>query len=83
MVLVLCEMQSISSMIWTRVVVSVSYDDNHYTTGIIMVMTFVNKFNWLKQLLWDRDFIFFVTVFLYEIDQKVLSFIWKKIKEET
>ena len=32
-VLVLCEMQSVSSMIWTRVAVSISYDDNHYTTG--------------------------------------------------
>ena len=31
--LVLCEMQLASSRIWTRVVVSVSYDDNHYTTG--------------------------------------------------
>ena len=26
-------MQSVSSMIWTRVTVSISYDDNHYTTG--------------------------------------------------
>ena len=25
-------MQSVSSRIWTRVVVSISYDDNHYTT---------------------------------------------------
>ena len=33
MVLVLCEMQSVSSGIWTRVAVSISYDDNHYTTG--------------------------------------------------
>ena len=32
-VLVLCEMQSVSSRIWTRVVVSISYDDNHYTTS--------------------------------------------------
>ena len=32
-VLVLCEMQSFSSKIWTRVTVSISYDDNHYTTG--------------------------------------------------
>ena len=32
-VLVLCEMPSVSSRIWTRVVVSISYDDNHYTTG--------------------------------------------------
>ena len=32
-VLVLCEMESVSSRIWTRVTVSISYDDNHYTTG--------------------------------------------------
>ena len=32
-VLVLCEMQSVSSRIWTHVVVSISYDNNHYTTG--------------------------------------------------
>ena len=33
MVLVQYEMQSVSSRIWTRVAVSFSYDDNHYTTG--------------------------------------------------
>ena len=32
-VLVLCEMQSVSSRIWTRVAVSISCDNNHYTTG--------------------------------------------------
>ena len=32
-VLVLCEMQSVSSMIWTRIVVFNSYDDSHYTMG--------------------------------------------------
>ena len=32
-VLVLCEMQSVSSRIWTHVAVSISYDDNHYTMG--------------------------------------------------
>ena len=32
-VLVLCEMQSVSSRIWTRVAVFIFYDDNHYTTG--------------------------------------------------
>ena len=26
-------MQSVSSKIWTRVAVSISYDDNHDTTG--------------------------------------------------
>ena len=29
-VLVQCEMQSVSSTIWTRVAVFISYDDNHY-----------------------------------------------------
>ena len=33
-VLVLCEMQSASSMIWTRVSASISNDDNHYTTYV-------------------------------------------------
>ena len=28
-VLVLCEMQSVSSSIWTRITVSISYDDNN------------------------------------------------------
>ena len=32
-VLVQWEMWSVLSRIWTRVVVSISYDDNHYTTG--------------------------------------------------
>ena len=32
-VLVLWGMQSVSSRIWTRVAVNISYDDNHYTTG--------------------------------------------------
>ena len=31
-VLALCEMQSASSRIWTRVIVSISYDNNHYIT---------------------------------------------------
>ena len=32
-VLVLCEMPSVLSRIWTRVAESISYKDNHYTTG--------------------------------------------------
>ena len=32
-VFVLCEMQSVSSRIWTCVTVSISYNNNHYTTG--------------------------------------------------
>ena len=35
-VLVLCEMQSVSSRIWTRIAVAISYDNNHYTTGMYL-----------------------------------------------
>ena len=31
-------MQSVSSRIWTRVVVSIPYDDNHYTIIIIIII---------------------------------------------
>ena len=37
-VLVLCEMQSVRSRIWTRVAVSISREDNHYTTGIFSLL---------------------------------------------
>ena len=30
-------MQLVSPRIWTRVAVSISYDDNHYTTGTYIV----------------------------------------------
>ena len=36
-ILVLSEMPSVSSSIWTRVVVSISYDDNHYTTATYVI----------------------------------------------
>ena len=36
-VLVQCEMQSVSSRIWTCVAESISYDDNHYTMGTSMI----------------------------------------------
>ena len=35
-VLVLCEMQSVSSRIWTCIAVSISYDDNHFTTLLLL-----------------------------------------------
>ena len=31
-------MQQVSSRIWTRVAVSISCDDNHYTTGTFSVV---------------------------------------------
>ena len=30
-------MPSVSSRIWTHVAVSISYDDNHYTTGTSII----------------------------------------------
>ena len=35
--LVLCEIQSASSGIWTCVVMSISYDDNHYTISTSII----------------------------------------------
>ena len=34
-------MQSVSSRIWTRVAVSISYDDNHYTTELLRYNTYI------------------------------------------
>ena len=41
LVLVPCEMQSVSSRIWTRVTVFISYDDNHYTTDTSDICTLI------------------------------------------
>ena len=45
-------MQSVSSRIWTRVAVSISYDDNHYTTGIVIVI--YNRLKFTSLLLVSR-----------------------------
>ena len=50
-VLVLCEMQSASSRIWTRVAVSISYDDNHYTTGTSNELPKPKAMSWIVPLL--------------------------------
>ena len=47
-VLVICEMQSLTSRILTRVAVSISYDDNHYTTGTYAINTTLLCFTWIK-----------------------------------
>ena len=36
-------MQSVSFMVWTRVAVSISYDDNHYTTGTSKIVSFTEE----------------------------------------
>ena len=40
-VFMLCEMQSVSSRIWSRVAVSISIDDNHYTTGTSYIYIYI------------------------------------------
>ena len=36
-------MQSVSSRIWIHVAVSISYDDNHYTTSIPIYITIIDE----------------------------------------
>ena len=52
-------MQSVSSRIWTRVAVSISCDDNHYTTGTSMYM-------------YIETILFFITEFAVEFGNKQL-----------
>ena len=51
----LCEILSASSRIWTRVSVSISYDDNHYTTG---TFTICLRIKWVILLTICFDLIF-------------------------
>ena len=46
----LCEMRSAVSRIWTRIAVSISYDDNHYTTGCVFVFIEILNFKKCKAL---------------------------------
>ena len=46
--LALCEMLSVSSRIWTRVAVSISYDDNHYTTGTSYLIQIICAEVWFQ-----------------------------------
>ena len=47
-VLVICERQSVSSRIWTRVAVSISYDENHFTTCTSANQSLVESYQRLK-----------------------------------
>ena len=38
-------MQSVSSRIWTRVAVIISYDDNHYTHGHLLDIEEIIKYH--------------------------------------
>ena len=53
-------MQSVSSSIWTRITVFISYEDNHYTTGtshlevydhllrIIFIISYLKSYSWVE-----------------------------------
>ena len=41
--LMLSEMQSVSCRIWTRVAMSISYDDNHYTRGTSLYIYVIHR----------------------------------------
>ena len=49
-------MQSVSSKILTRVAVSISYDDNHYTTGIIMINIYIYIYIYKLAVVFEEDF---------------------------
>ena len=47
-------MQSVSSRIWTRVAVFISYDNNHHTTGTTWkVYLFIYLFIYITSLIWN------------------------------
>ena len=50
-------MQSVWSRIWTRVIVSISYDDNHYTTGTSDVTSVIKEVEYLGDLVSEFSFI--------------------------
>ena len=61
-VLVLCEMQSVSSRFWTRVAVSIFYDDNHYTMGTSLVLMHLRNLQCWRFL--------FILLFLTHMDSQ-------------
>ena len=77
-VLVLCEMQSVSSRIWTRIVVSNSYDDNHYTTGTSYER--LNMFRGSKIELLEIELLDHLTVCIYKMRLQIIYLInmWKQ-----
>ena len=48
-------MQSASSRFWTRIAMSISYDDNHYTTGTLQWLIYhkPNQSKLLKDYTYD------------------------------
>ena len=70
-------MQSVSSRIWTHVAVSISYDDNHYTTSTLfdvlkyhydLLIIQLNISHFLDTVKWSNNFITILECqFLYTV----------------
>ena len=56
-------MQSVSSKIWTRVTVSISHDDNHYTTDTYLILIICLQTVILFQILLSRIYSFQTDLF--------------------
>ena len=65
-------MQSVSSRIWTRVTVSISYDNNDYTTGTSWDMMIHNLYKTWGQR-WMDNFWRIITGYLH--------YLWERKKE--
>ena len=57
-------MQSVSSRIWAHVAMSISYDDNHYTTGTAKIIIIKVIFKMFMFKIFQQSFIsfFFVVI---------------------
>ena len=64
-------MQSVSSRIWTRVAVSISLNDNHYTTGcFLLYMNHWTKWYEIKWYVLDTGLRDDIEVFIQEVVTK-------------
>ena len=72
-------MQSFSTRIWTRVAVSTSYDDNHYTTAprvgkILMIAPIITNLNTNIEGRLNLSRIFYVQVTHMYFSRKILQY---------
>ena len=65
-------MQSVSSRIWTRVAVSISYDDNHYTTSTSNLgnLMLTNLVTILNAMLFGGNHYIYIYIYIYKKKKK-------------
>ena len=67
-------MRPVSSKIWTRVAVSISYDDNHYTTGTSTFFFFNTTL--VTNLLTDLDREVWISIWYFQKFKDLFIKIW-------